>query len=172
VILGLNSSNMGNPTGLSNAMGQLGYYQLVNLASKLHKHRDVPVRIIALHHSPNILGSDVAERRRQRRLTTLERYGPQIPEQQRHGLVLLCIAHRVRLLLHGHLRMAEDRRVAGVRTIGAPASTQPVSGSGNESHYRFFVYTVQGAGGRIRRQLRTVGSSPESGGKAKRLCTG
>ena len=172
VIFGLNSNNMGNPTALSNAMGRLGYYQLVNLASRLHKHRTVPVKIVALHHSPNIPGPEVAGRRRQRRLTPLERYGHQIPEDQRHGLLLLCAAHRIRLVLHGHLHLAEDRRVAGVRIVGAPAATEPVVVAGHAGSYRFFVYSVYGEGGRIGRRVHAIAVWNGSGVRHHRLCQG
>ena len=123
VIFGLNSNNLGNFTALSNAMGEIGYYQLKSLAGLLHKFRDVPVKIIALHHSPNIPAADTAEKRGQRPFSMLEREGHQIPQEQRHALNLLCITHKVQLILHGHLHMEEDRRITGVRYIGALAST-------------------------------------------------
>ncbi len=151
-IFGLNSNNLGNFTVLDNAMGEVGYYQLKALANKLHKHRDVPVKMIALHHSPNIPGVDTAIKRGQRPLGTLERLGHQIPQDQRRALLLLCLAHRVRLVLHGHLHTADDRRVSGIRIVGAPASTEP-DGRGA---YRFFTYTVHGDGGRLACQLQSA----------------
>jgi 3',5'-cyclic AMP phosphodiesterase CpdA len=154
VMFGLNSNNLGNLTGATNAMGQIGYFQLVALAGKMHKYRDVPVKIVALHHSPNIPEAETAKRRGQRPLGRVERLTHQIPTEQRRGLRLLCIAHRVRLVLHGHLHVKEDRRVTGIRIVGAPATTQPVSGADNEIPY--FRYTVQGAGGSVRTECRTV----------------
>lgn len=151
-IFGLNSNNLGNFTVLDNAMGEIGYYQLKSLASKLYMHRDVPVKIVALHHSPNIPGVDTAIKRGQRPVGTLERLGHQVPQDQRHGLLLLCIAHRVRLVLHGHLHDADNRRVSGIRIVGTPASTEP-DGRGA---YRFFTYKVQGDGGRIACRLQSV----------------
>ncbi|MBW1809257.1 MAG: metallophosphoesterase [Deltaproteobacteria bacterium] len=156
VVFGVNSNNLGNLTILSNAMGKLGYYQLVSLASKLHKYRDVPVKIIALHHSPNIPQVATAKKRGQPPMSALSRKGHQIPQEQRQALRLLCITHRVRLLIHGHLHLAEDRRVSGVRIIGAPATTEPLPGKGSKRAYQFYSYTVQGQGGRVRCELKTV----------------
>jgi hypothetical protein len=63
---------------------------------------------------------------------------------------LLCIAHRVRLLVHGHLHLGEDRRLGGIRIIGAPATTQPISKRKRNNDYQFCMYSVLGDGGRIR----------------------
>jgi 3',5'-cyclic AMP phosphodiesterase CpdA len=156
-VFGLNSNNLGNFTVLDNAMGEIGYYQLKALASKMYMHRNVPVKIVALHHSPNIPGVDTARKRGQRPVGVLERMGHQIPQDQRHGLLLLCIAHRVRLVLHGHLHDAENRRVSGIRIVGTPASTEP-DGRGA---YRFFTYTVHGDGGRVDCQLESVALEAE-----------
>jgi 3',5'-cyclic AMP phosphodiesterase CpdA len=152
----LNSNNLGNISVASNAMGELSYFQLKSLASKLYIYREIPVKIIALHHSPNIPGIDTARKRGQRPFNKLERIGHQIPQEQRHALRLLCIAHRVRLLVHGHLHMAEDRRVGGIRIVGAPATTEPISQRKLSKEHRLFTYTVQGDGGRVRCMLRTI----------------
>ncbi|MCK4998901.1 MAG: metallophosphoesterase, partial [Anaerohalosphaera sp.] len=120
-VFGMNSNNLGNYTALDNAIGELSYYQLLSLADKLRKYRDVPVKIIALHHSPNIPEIKTAKKRGQKPLSNFERLTLQIPEGHRHGLRLLCVTHRVRLIIHGHLHMSEDRRVNGIRIIGAPA---------------------------------------------------
>ena len=125
VVFGLNSNNLGNFTAATNAMGDIGYYQLKDLATLLHKHRDVPVKIIAMHHSPNIPEEQTAIKRGQRPFSQLDRIGHQVPESQRRMLNLLCVTHKVRLLLHGHLHQSEDRRITGVRYIGASASTEP-----------------------------------------------
>lgn len=150
VIFGLNSNNLGNLNATTNAMGELDYYQLSNLASKLHVYRDVPVKIVALHHSPNIPGAETARKRGQKPYSKLERLGHQIPEGQRQALQLLCIAHRVRLIIHGHLHLAEDRRLGGVRIIGSPATTQPTTIRKRNNDYQFCMYSVLGEGGRIR----------------------
>jgi len=152
-VFGLNSNNLGNLTAAGNALGDLGYYQLKGLAESLHRHRDAPVKIVALHHSPNIPGEDTARKRGQRPLSALERLGHQIPRPQRQALLLLCVTHRVRLLLHGHLHTAEDRRVSGIRIVGAPAATEP-DGSGN---LRFWDYAVSPDGGRVRCTLAICG---------------
>jgi 3',5'-cyclic AMP phosphodiesterase CpdA len=102
-VIGLNSNNLGNLTSVSNAMGQIGFFQLVSLADKLHVIRDVPVKIIALHHSPNIPAPQVEAKRGLVPLSKLERWGHQISQPQEMALQLLAITHRVRLVLHGHL---------------------------------------------------------------------
>jgi len=137
VLFGLNSNNLGNFTAVTNGMGDIGYYQLKDFAALLHRHRDVPVKIVAMHHSPNIPQKETAIRRGQRPLPLLERIGHQVPQSQRQALNLLCVSHKVRLLLHGHLHMPEDRRITGVRYIGATSSTDPVDG-----HLRFSTYRV------------------------------
>jgi 3',5'-cyclic AMP phosphodiesterase CpdA len=149
VIFGLNSNNLGNLNVATNAMGEVNYYQLSSLASKLHKYRDVPVKIVALHHSPNIPGEETARKRGQKPYSKLERLGHQIPDGERHALHLLCITHRVRLLLHGHLHMAEDRRIGGVRVIGSPATTEP-STSPEKLDYQFYTHIVNGDGSTVR----------------------
>lgn len=147
-IFGLNSNNLGNFSAIDNAMGHIGYYQLKDLAGLLHKHRDVPVKIIAMHHSPNIPEETTAIRRGQKPFSKLDRIGHQVPQDQRRALNLLCITHKVRLLLHGHLHMAEDRRITGVRYIGATSSTEPKPGKGR-AYLQFPVYTVSGENHRV-----------------------
>jgi 3',5'-cyclic AMP phosphodiesterase CpdA len=156
VIFGLNSNNLGNLNATTNAMGELDYYQLSSLASKLHVYRDMPVKIVALHHSPNIPGEETARKRGQKPYSRLERIGHQISEGQRHTLQLLCISHRVRLLIHGHLHMNEDRRLGGIRIIGATASTQPTTKRKLNNNYQFYTYSVLGSGGRVRSELRLI----------------
>ncbi|MBN1514284.1 MAG: metallophosphoesterase [Phycisphaerae bacterium] len=155
-VFGLNSNNLGNLSVATNALGEVRYYQLKSLASRLYQNRDVPVKIVALHHSPNIPMVETARRRRQRPFGPLERLAFQIPEDQRHGLMLLCVAHRVRLVLHGHLHMREDRRISGVRIVGAPASTEPLRQSGEAKEHGFYVYTVQREGQRVSCRFETV----------------
>ena len=57
---------------------------------------------------------------------------------------LLAITHRVRLVLHGHLHRQEDRRVGGIRIVGAPASTQPTAAANGTESLSYFVHTVEG----------------------------
>ena len=155
-VFGLNSNNLGNFSALDNAMGELSLYQLKSFASKLHQHRHVPVKIIALHHSPNIPKVETAKKRGQKPFSILERIGHQITEAQRHCLQLLCISHRVRLVVHGHLHMAEERRVNGIKIVGAPATTEPIKESKQEKEYQYYLYVVRGAGGRVKCRLRTI----------------
>ena len=156
MVFGLNSNNLGNLNIASNAMGKIDYYQLIALASKLHRYRDIPIKIISLHHSPNIPGNETARKRGQHRYSKLERLGHQISMDQRRALILLSVAHRVRLLVHGHLHMAEDRRLSGIRIIGAPSSTEPISKKTNTNQYGLFTYSVQGDSGRVRCNLQTI----------------
>lgn len=156
VVFGLNSNFLGNLNIASNALGKVDYYQLASLASKMHRYRDVPVKIVALHHSPNIPQAKTARRRGQKAFSPLARLGHQIPQGQRRAIRLLCIAHRVRLLVHGHLHMAEDRRVSGVRIVGSPATTEPFRVHRGGADYRYFTYTVSSSGDRVRTQLRIV----------------
>lgn len=153
VVFGLNSNNLGNFTVVSNAMGAIGYFQLKSLAGLLYKYRDVPVKIVAMHHSPNIPGVDTAKRRGQQPFSKLERFGHQVPQGQRQALNLLCVAHKVRLLLHGHLHMVEDRRITGVRYIGVDASTEPKQIYRNNKVFSFSRFTVNGAGDYVRHKI-------------------
>jgi 3',5'-cyclic AMP phosphodiesterase CpdA len=152
VVFGLSSNNLGNFSAVTNAMGQLGYFQLQRLAEQLHVHRDVPVKIVLLHHSPNIPEEETALKRGQQPVGRLQRQAHQIPQDQRRALRLLCITHRVRLVLHGHLHLAEDRRVGGIRIVGSGASTEPVP----DAKYVFCRYDVLGDGGRVTRRLCSV----------------
>ena len=145
-LFGLNSNNLGNRTVAENAMGQIGYYQLGAFADLLHKHRDAAVKIVALHHSPNIPRVETALKRGQKPMGAMERWLHEIPREQRRALLLLCRTHRVRLVLHGHLHGIEDRRVGGVRIIGAPAATEPANGRGE---YPLHLYRIRSAGSRL-----------------------
>jgi len=130
VIFGLNSNNLGEFRWSGSAGGELKYFELERLAGLLSKHGDVPVKIVALHHSPNIPATETARRRGQKPLGKLERLALQIPQDQRRALRLLCHAAGVRLILHGHVHLNEDRRVGGVRIAGTCASTEPLPLSG------------------------------------------
>jgi predicted phosphodiesterase len=172
VIFGLNSNNLGEFRWTGAAGGELKYFELERVAGLLHKHRDVPVKIVALHHSPNIPQTETACRRGQKPLGKLERLALQIPQDQRRALRLLCHAAGVRLILHGHVHLSEDRRVGGVRIVGACATTEPVTLPGSlrtgckpvlrPRHarsgraYQFHRYTIHGDGCRVTRQRCTV----------------
>ena len=79
VIFGLNSNNLGEFRITGAAGGELKYFDLERLAGLLNKHRDVPVKIVALHHSPNIPATETARRRGQKPLSKLERLALQNP---------------------------------------------------------------------------------------------
>ena len=125
-IIGLESSNVGNLSILTNAVGSLGFRQLEALARLLRKHRDIPIKIIMLHHSPNIPRRETERKRGLSPTSKLARWGHEVPREDRRVLRLLAVTQNVRLILHGHLHRAEARRVNGVRIIGALAATEPV----------------------------------------------
>ena len=156
VLLGLNSNNLGNLSVATNAMGDVGYYQLEKLSRLLWKYRDVPVKILALHHSPNIPSRRTSAKRGLKGLSRLEVCGHQIPAHDRRALRLLCLAHRVRLVVHGHLHRCEDRRVGGIRIIGAPASTEPEEVDNGVIRYRFFCYTLRRPSNRLSVRLESA----------------
>lgn len=150
-VFAIDSCNKGNTTGVTNAMGRLGYQQLERFARELYKYRDTRVKIVVLHHSPNIPGKKTASKRGIEEMSDVERWGMEMPAEDRRSLRLLCVSHRVRLVLHGHLHRAEDRRVNAIRYIGAPASTQP-----NKGKYEFYTYEISHSGGRITPNLVSV----------------
>lgn len=156
VVFGLDSNNSGNWTIVTNAVGKIGHQQLRRFAELLAVHKDVPVKIVALHHSPNIPEPITAIRRGQIPMSTSDRFAHQIPEAERRELRNLCVASRVRLIVHGHLHQAEDRRLGRIRIIGAPATTQPVDPNSAIHRFQFYRYTVLGNGGRVMRDLIDV----------------
>ena len=136
VIFGLDSANHGNLSVITNAVGRLGFRQLEALARLLRKYKEVPVKIILLHHSPNIPRQDTEIKRGFAPTSKLARWGNEIPKTDRQALRLLAVTHNVRLILHGHLHRAEARHVNGVRIIGAPATTQLVDN--RQSHVQTY----------------------------------
>jgi calcineurin-like phosphoesterase family protein len=156
VIFGLDTNNSGNLSPLDNAVGRIGSHQLQRFSELLAKHRDVPVKIVAIHHSPNIPEIATAIRRGQAPMPLIYRWTHQIPPEERRAFRHLCLAAKVRLVVHGHLHQAEDRRVNGLRIIGAPAATEPIDLNAKPRQYRFYQYTVRGAGGRVDVELLTV----------------
>ncbi len=156
VVFGLDSNNTGNLSGISNAAGRLDYGDLAALARLMATYSAVPVKIVLMHHSPNIPRGATEAQRELPVTGNLGRLARGVPEDQRRALRLLCIAHRVRLVLHGHLHRAEDRRVDGVRMVGVGASTEPQSDDSGARFYELATYSVQGAGGRIIRRRTRV----------------
>jgi 3',5'-cyclic AMP phosphodiesterase CpdA len=145
-VFSLNSSNLGCLTAATNALGDIGFYQLLALSSKLHTYRDVPVKIVALHHSPNIPEED----------SEFTRLASQIPAWERRSLRLLCVAHGVRLIVHGHLHRTENRRVNGIRIVGAPATTEPHTNGGQKPVYSFWTYKIAGKSNRVSCKLISI----------------
>jgi predicted phosphodiesterase len=149
-VLGLDSNHAGNTSAVTNAVGLLGFLQLEALG-RLLRRRDVqacPVKLVALHHSPNL-----AERRSPRE-DTLTRWGHEIPQAERRALRLMCALARVRLVLHGHMHAPDRRKVTGVTTLGAPASTQPAPGSAGV--FQLWGHTVSGDPPRVRSRLHDL----------------
>ena len=143
VLFGIDSNNSGNFGLLDNAIGRIGKFQLEAFARLLSKHKDAPVKIVALHHSPNIPGRATQIKRKGRADPEWVRFTHEIPKEDRWALRFLCLSQGVRLIIHGHLHEQEDRYVNGIRIIGAPSTTQPVIKENGEL-YRFYRYIVAG----------------------------
>ena len=141
VIFGIDSNNSGNVGALDNAIGRIGKFQLEAFARLLKAHKEVPVKIVALHHSPNIPGRATQIRRKGKADPEWVRFTHEIPKEDRWALRFLCLSHGVRLIVHGHLHEQEDRRVNGIRIIGAPSTTQPVADEFGKL-FRFYRYIV------------------------------
>jgi len=156
VVFGLDTNNSGNLSPIDNAVGRIGTHQLQRFSELLARHRDVPVKIATMHHSPNIPEPATAIRRGQAPMPLIFRWTHQIPPEDRRAFRNLCIASKVRLVVHGHLHQAEDRRVNGLRIIGAPATTEPIDLKAKAKRYRFYQYTVHANGGRVTVDLVTV----------------
>lgn len=156
VIFGLNSNNLANVGAHDNAMGNIGHYQLVSFASKLYQYRDVPVKIIALHHSPNIPEAKTMKKRYGKDYHIMNRFFSFVPPEQRRPLRLMGLTHRARLIVHGHIHLAEDRRVNGIRIIGAPATTEPIESKGRTKQYQFYTYTIRGNNNRVYCKLQQI----------------
>ena len=174
MVIALDTNHSGHFSLADNAVGRIGQEQLDELESILAKHSDpkkptrfVPVKIVAIHHSPNIPRYETLVRRgvlpKQSAAKKLigksrglfVRWTHQIPAEERRQLRDLCGRYHVRLIAHGHMHEAMDRRVNGVRIIGAPASTQPLPGRGKK-RVQFYRYTIRGDGGRLEPRLVTV----------------
>ena len=154
----INSNNLGNAGAFDNAVGHIRHYDLVTFAELLYQHRDVPVKIVALHHSPNIPEPDTDRTKGRVPFTRVQRLLHQIPAEQRHALRLLCVSHRVRLIAHGHLHRDEDRRVNSIRIIGAPATTEAVI-INRKGYLRFWRYEIAAKSFRMRYRLVNVALS-------------
>lgn len=126
-LFAVDSTRKANLTGITNALGALGENQLIRLGRLLERHREVPVKLLLIHHSPNIPGAATSRRRGETVHGLLDRKLHELEAGDRRALRVLCRVHGVRAILHGHTHDAIDRRVNGVRMIGAPASTEPAA---------------------------------------------
>jgi 3',5'-cyclic AMP phosphodiesterase CpdA len=156
VIFGLNSTNLGNISFLSNAMGRIGQDQLLSFAEQLYMHRNVPVKIVVLHHSPNITEKTAGKKRGRKLMGTLMLTGRRIPNRQQRALLLLCLSHGVQVIAHGHAHKDEDRIVNGIRIVGAPPTTRPISGTNRRNTYQFYTYTIRGQETRVNTKLEKI----------------
>ena len=71
--------------------------------------------------------------------------GRRIPKRQQRILLLLCLSHGVQLIAHGHVHKAEERIVNGIRIVGAPSTTQPISRTNRSNTYQFVYLHNPGA---------------------------
>ncbi len=156
VVFSLNSNNLGNSSAKDNALGYIGFYQMESFARLLYKYRGIPVKIVALHHSPNLPEPDTMKKRYGKDWHSKSRIHSVIPQDQRRTLRLLSIAQKVRLIIHGHIHFAEDRRVNGIRIIGAPPTTEPVLNKDGSKQYQFYTYTIKGGSHRVYCQLQKI----------------
>jgi 3',5'-cyclic AMP phosphodiesterase CpdA len=155
-VFGLNSNNLGNFTFLSNAKGRIGQDQLLSFAEQLYKHRSAAVKIVVLHHGPNIMEETDVKKRGTKLMGRLMLTGRRIPNRQQRTLLLLCLSHGVQLIAHGHVHKPEDRIVNGVRIVGAPSTTQPISTTSRGNTYQFYTYTIHGQDTRVNTKLEKI----------------
>lgn len=140
-IFGLDSNNAGSWSDASNALGEIGIDQLRRFARLLRDNAEIPIKIVALHHSPNL--AEKAERVEHKSIFSKKytRYTHEIPHWQRKSLRLMCMSHGVKRLIHGHMHEYDSRTLDGVRIIGAPSSTQPEQIDG-VPYLRFLEYRI------------------------------
>lgn len=175
LIVGIDTNHSGHFYLHDNAIGKIGWSQLTKLEKILKKHsnkRDpkkfISVKIIAMHHSPNLPRHETLIKRgiikpswTGARLFSkyngqITRWTHEIPQDERQALRELCVKYRVRLLAHGHMHESMDRRVNGIRMIGAPATTQPLKSGSNKKTYQYYRYTIGGKSHRLKPELMTV----------------
>ena len=140
VLFGIDSNNAASTSDASNAVGEIGQKQLSSFASHLRKHADIPVKIVALHHSPNLAEKAKRVQHKSWFSRKYTRVTHQIPKGQRRCLRLLCKSHGVKRLIHGHMHEKDDRTL-DVRIVGVPSSTQPVV-DGAEAYLSYIEYHI------------------------------
>ena len=82
--------------------------------------------------------------------------GRRIRKSQQRILLLLCLSQGVQLIAHGHAHQAEDRIVNGIRIVGAPPTTQPISRTGRRNTYQFYTYTIPGQEACVNTKLEKI----------------
>jgi 3',5'-cyclic-AMP phosphodiesterase len=175
LVMGIDTNHSGHSYLHDNALGKIGWDQLTKLEQILKKHSNksdsksyIPVKIIAMHHSPNLPRHETLVKRGiikdswfgarllDKYSGQITRWTHQIPQEERRALRELCLKYRVRLMAHGHMHESMDRRVNGVRMIGAPATTQPVRSVGGKKEYQYYRYKISGVSSRLMPELMTV----------------
>jgi len=124
-VFAVDSVNAGNLNLVDNAVGRIGFDQLAKLGRLLAENSEIPCKLVLLHHSPNIPGSSTSKRRGEKPMPFWLRPALQLDRVDRVGLRLLARTFEIKAILHGHTHDNLDRRVGGVRIIGACASTVP-----------------------------------------------
>jgi 3',5'-cyclic AMP phosphodiesterase CpdA len=134
----VDSVNAGNFNLIDNAVGRIGFNQLSKLGMLLRENSEIPCKLIALHHSPNIPLAATSKRRGEKATPFWQRAALQLDRVDRVGLRLLARTFEVKAILHGHTHDNLDRRVGGVRIIGTRDATVPQK-SGLLS-YKLYTY--------------------------------
>jgi len=142
-VFAVDSVNAGNLNVVDNAVGRIGFDQLAKLGRLLAENSEIPCKLILLHHSPNIPGSSTSKRRGEKPMPFWLRPALQLDRVDRVGLRLLAKTFEVKAILHGHTHDNLDRRVHGVRIIGARDSTVPRE-SGMLSYKLYSYYPESG----------------------------
>lgn len=130
-VLGLDSTHYWNDGVLDNAIGRIDFEQLARLGRRLREISEAPVAdrpralLLVLHHAPHIAAVETSHRRGEAAMSALDQRLMEVERQARHALRLLARVFHVKAILHGHTHHGTDQRVAGVRMVGCPASTQP-----------------------------------------------
>lgn len=154
MVIGLNSNNLGNWLAIDNATGKLGIEQLSSLDRILQEFREKPIKIVMLHHSPNIPRISTSMRRGEK--TVLLPKLLEMNETERRRLRAICHAHKVRFILHGHVHIGADRRVQGLRIIGAAATTQHKCYTRTRKEYEIAVLIIKGSKNRVYRSVHKI----------------
>ena len=137
-VFAIDSVNAGNFNLVDNAIGRIGFNQLAQLGGLLREHSRIPCKLIILHHSPNIPRSATSKRRGEKAMPFWLRPALQLDRVDRVGLRLLARTFEIKAILHGHTHDNLDRRIAGVRIIGARDATVP--GKSGLLSYKLYSY--------------------------------